>query len=77
MNDWYEITVKGHLDKDWAERFEGLTIRHNDQGGTVLSGRIVDPPALRGLLNRLFDLGLVLLSVYRVDRDTPGPAGGM
>jgi hypothetical protein len=66
----YEIRLKGHLDDRWAEWFEGLTITLEDNGGTLLTGPVNDQAALHGLLRRLRDLGLPLLSVSPVE---PGP----
>ena len=63
MNDYCEIVVKGQLDTDWSGWFEGLTITNNDQGETIISGPIRDQAALHGLLARVRDLGLVLISV--------------
>lgn len=64
-----EIRVKGRIDERWSEWFEGLSIRHTDQGETVLSGRVVDQAALYGLLAKLWDLGLPLLSVVQRGSD--------
>jgi hypothetical protein len=67
----YEIKVPGHLDEDWSEWFEGMTI--TVEGGvdcpaiTTLTGIVKDEAALLGLLDRLYSLGLRLLSVRRVD----------
>jgi len=58
-----EIRVKGQLDEHWSNWFEGLTITHTDQNETVLTGPIVDQAALHGLLARLRDLGLPIMSV--------------
>ena len=71
----YEIRVLGHLDGRWAARFDGLALRLEPDGTTVLSGPIVDQAALHGLLQRVRDLGIPLLSVTRpaVDPSTPGP----
>ena len=63
MNDYCEIVVKGQLDTDWSGWFEGLTITNNDQGETIISGPIRDQAALHGLLARVRDLGLFLISV--------------
>jgi hypothetical protein len=63
MSDYCEIVVKGHLDMDWSGWFEGLTITHNDQGETVFSGWLRDQAAFYGLLVKLRDMALVLLSV--------------
>ena len=72
---WYEIRLKGHLDDRWAEWFEGLTITLEDNGDTLLTGRVIDQAALHGLLKKVRDLGLPLLSVCPVENDpstTPG-----
>ena len=50
MSDYCEIVVKGHLDIDWSEWFEGLTIAYNDEGETMLSGQIRDQAALYGII---------------------------
>ena len=63
MSNTSEIIVKGHLDMDWSEWLEGLTITHNDQGETVISGEIHDQAAFYGLLVKLRDMALILLSV--------------
>jgi len=58
-----EIQVKGQIDEHWSDWFEGLTVTHTDQDETVLTGLVVDQSALYGLLAKLRDLGLPLLSV--------------
>ena len=63
----YEICIKGHLSSRWASRFDGMTLTAQDDGTTLIEGLIVDQAALHGLLNRLSDLGLPLLSVTQVD----------
>lgn len=63
----YEIRVKGHLDGRWAARFDGLQLTHDDDGTTSVRGRVVDQAALHGLLQRVRDFGLPLLSVVQVD----------
>ena len=61
----YEIRVAGHLSENWAARFEGLSMRHEPEGETVLSG-MLDQSAMHGVLVRIRDLGLNLISVNRV-----------
>jgi len=64
----YEIRVEGVLDRQWTAWFEGLEI-DSDDSQTVISGPVADQAALHGLLNRVFDLGLVIVSVRRLDPD--------
>ena len=59
----YEIRVKGHLDGQWSEWFDGLAIANVEDGIAVLSGEIVDQSALHGVLNKVRDLGLPLVAV--------------
>jgi hypothetical protein len=67
----YEIRIKGHLDAKWADWFDGLTITREDNGETLLRGPVVDQAALHGLLRKVRDLGMPLLSVTHV---TPSQA---
>jgi hypothetical protein len=69
----YEIRLKGHLDNRWADRFEGLSFTHESDGTTILAGPVVDQAALYGLLRKVRDLGLPLVSVMHVE---PKPANG-
>ncbi len=62
----YEIRIKGHLDNRWAARFDGLTITVEDDGQTLLTGKVIDQAALFGLLRKVRDLGMPLISVTRV-----------
>ena len=62
---WYEIRFQGHLDDRWAPLFDGLTLDPRADGVTVLRGRVSDQAGLHGVLARLRDLGLPLLSVAR------------
>ena len=62
----YEIRIQGHLDDKWAAWFEGLTLTREDNGETLLTGLVVDQAALHGLLRKVRDLGMPLLSVTRV-----------
>src|SRR5690349_21809474 len=62
----YQIGVQGYLDEQWTEWFDGLTITLEENGATLLTGPVVDQAALYGLLRKVRDLGLPLLSVNRV-----------
>ena len=62
----YEIRVQGVLDECWAAWFEGLLVS-SDEGQTVICGPVADQAALHGLLTKVRDLGLVLISVRRID----------
>ena len=63
---WYEIRVKGHLDTRWAAWFDGLTVAHGSDGTTIIHGPVADQAALHGLLQKIRDLGLPLISVNHV-----------
>jgi hypothetical protein len=65
-----EITTKGQIDEHWSDWFEGLTITHTEQGETVLRGLAVDQAALHGLLAKMRDLGLPILSVSAVETES-------
>src|ERR671915_55076 len=65
----YEIRIKGHLDQQWTEWFEGLTITLEDNGDTLLTGPVVDQAALHGLLRKVRDLGMPLVSVDSLKLD--------
>ncbi len=67
----YEIRLKGHLDDQWSEWFGGLTITLEENGDTLLTGPVIDQAALHGLLKKIRDLGLPLVSVSPVE---PGPS---
>lgn len=67
----YQIRVRGHLDSQWTDWFGGLTITLEDNGDTLLTGPVVDQAALHGLLKKVRDLGLPLISVNQVP--PPGP----
>jgi hypothetical protein len=62
----YEIRIKGHLGHQWTDWFEGLTITLEEDGDTLLTGPVVDQAALHGLLKKVRDLGLPLVSVVQV-----------
>lgn len=60
---WYEIRLQGHLDERWGSWFDGMTIEPEADGVTLMRGRVADQAALHGLLARLRDLGVPLISV--------------
>jgi hypothetical protein len=63
----YKIRVKGLLRPEWAEWFEGMVVTATPQGETMLTGPVLDQPALHGLLARIRDFNLVLISVERME----------
>jgi hypothetical protein len=69
----YHICVKGHLDSYWAEWFDDLTITHEANGNTLLSGSVIDQAALYGVLLKIHSLNLTLLSLKRVEVVQPSP----
>lgn len=71
----YEIRLTGRLDAHWAAWFDGLTVSDETDGTTVISGAIADQAALHGVLQRVRDLGLPLVSVIRVEPDEPATTG--
>ena len=66
----YEIRLKGHLEARWVKWFDGLAITLEENGNTLLSGPVADQAALHGLLKKVRDVGLPLLSVNSVEPDT-------
>ena len=66
----YEIRLRGHLETRWAAWFDGMTLSHERDGSTVLSGPVVDQAALHGLLQKVRDIGLPLVSVTYVEPTT-------
>jgi hypothetical protein len=66
----YEIRVQGHLDQRWSSWFEGLAINHEEDGTTLLRGNLVDEAALHGVLIKVRDLAVPLLSVNRISGST-------
>ncbi len=70
----YQIRLKGHLGSQWTDWFEGLTVTLEDNGDTLLTGPVIDQAALHGLLKKVRDLGMPLVSVSPVESgqaDTP------
>ena len=63
----YQISIKGHLGCEWSDWFGGLVITPEESGGTLLTGPVVDQAALYGLLRKVRDLGLTLISVCPVE----------
>ena len=67
----YQIRIKGQLDPQWTDWFEGLAVTMEEDGNTLLTGSVIDQAALHGLLKKVRDLGLPLISVSPVE---PGPS---
>jgi hypothetical protein len=63
----YQIRVRGHLGPQWSDWFGGMTITLEEDGDTLLTGPVVDQAALHGLLRRVRDLGMPLISATRVE----------
>src|SRR4051794_14870479 len=69
----YEIRIKGHLDPRWTDWFEGMSIASQASGDTLLTGQLVDQAALHGLLKKVRDVGLPLLSIIRIEPELDAP----
>jgi hypothetical protein len=69
----YKIRIKGHLASRWATWFEPMTVTAGSDGTTVLEGLVADQAALHGLLHKVRDLGLPLISVTPLDNDSSHP----
>jgi hypothetical protein len=65
----YEIRLKGHLESRWASWFDGLALTKESDGSTVIRGIVADQSALHGLLQKVRDLGVPLLSVTRIESE--------
>ena len=63
MPEYYEIKIKGHLDQTWSNWFAGMTLTHLNDNQTRLSGMLSDQAALHGLIERIRDLNLILVSI--------------
>ena len=70
----YQIRIEGHLSRQWADWFGGLTITLEENGDTLLTGPVVDQAALHGLLRKVRNLGMPLYSVIRIKTDPSGAA---
>lgn len=68
---FYQIRLKGQLDSQWTEWFEGMSITLEEDGNTLLTGPVIDQAALHGLLKKIRDLGLTLVSVNQVPPQEP------
>jgi hypothetical protein len=65
----YAIRIKGHLDQRWADWFDGLTFTYERDGSTLLAGALADQAALHGVLNKIRDLGLPIISVQTLSAE--------
>jgi hypothetical protein len=65
----YEIRLKGHLASRWAAWFDGLSLTNESDGTTLIRGLVVDQAALHGLIQKVRDVGLPLISVAQIDTD--------
>jgi hypothetical protein len=72
----YEIRLKGHLDSRWADWLGGMSLTHAGDGTTVVAGPVVDQAALHGLLQKLRDMGVTLISVNESDAEPPNASRG-
>jgi hypothetical protein len=66
---FFEIHIKGHLDESWSDWLEGLEVKLLGNGETILFGHIRDQAALMGILNRLYSLNLVILSMNEINQN--------
>jgi hypothetical protein len=69
MEEIYRIRVRGHLDARWSDWLEGMAVHHQDDGTTELIGPVADQAAVHGVIARIRDLGLPLISVNRVESE--------
>lgn len=65
----HQIRIQGQLDQRWSEWFEGFTLVVDSEGNTILTGPVIDQAALHGLLRRIGDLGVTLISVNILDQE--------
>ena len=73
---WYRIRIQGRLGPRWATWFDGMQLSCDRDGTTLLQGRVPDQAALHGLLTKIRDMGLPLVSVVRGTSETPSRAAG-
>lgn len=71
----YEIRLRGHMDRQWANWFNGMSITLEENGDTLLTGPVIDQAALHGLLRRIRDLGIPLLALTCIKNDEGDDAG--
>ena len=69
--EWYEIRLQGHLESRWCAWFDGLSLKNHSDGTTIIAGLIADQAALHGLLQRVRDIGLPLVSITSVYPSEP------
>jgi hypothetical protein len=62
----YEIRVEGNLDEHWSDWFDSLSVTEAGDGQTLIKGKVADQAALRGILEKIWNLNLVLISVHRL-----------
>jgi hypothetical protein len=70
-DDWYEIHFRGRLDQRWASWFDGMTVSPDADGTTLIRGPVADQAALHGLLEKIRDLGLPIISVREQHQEEP------
>ena len=74
---YYQIHIQGHLGENWSDWLQAFQIQYNENGITVLTGPVIDQAALRGLLERLFDLGIPILSFRQLDFHPKGKSNSL
>ena len=67
---FYQIRIEGHVNLDWSDSFDEVTVSQTEAGQTVLSGALPDQTALHGVLMRIRDLGLSLVEVKRIENSS-------
>lgn len=65
----YQIRIRGHLRQQWIDWFDGLSVILEEDGNTLLTGPVIDQSALHGILKKIRDLGMPLLSIHSVGQD--------